>query len=256
MKLRAIQKLVLITLITLSASAFAEDKINWTGFYGSATVGRTWGHVSEGNGFYSFVPGPEYYTSFGNNGSSFNGWSGNFKLGYNKQIDNNLLGIELGAAIQSAKANGIASSSWDEYPTPIGDVSQDTSLHSQTQIKTYETLALKLGHIFNDTTLVYVSGGAALGQVKRSVTQTTDIYWFANGYSTSDNKTELGYKLGFGGEYKLNQHWALLADYEYVNFGNINFKYTGPFDDYTINTMTQSNSIHLSNLSAGVSYAF
>ena len=261
MTFRTIQKLVLITLLTLSATVFADDKINWTGFYGSAMVGRDWGHVGEGNGFsvYPYVPSPgaDYFTTFGNNGSSFNGWSGNFKLGYNKQIDNNLLGIELGATIQSAKANGIASSSYTSYPTP-GSVTPDTSLHSQTQIKTYETLALKLGHIFNDTTLVYVSGGAALGQIKRSVTQTAYQYWFDEGYSTSDNKTELGYKLGIGSEYKLNQHWALLADYEYVNFGNVDFKYTGPYTQsgFSIDTITQSNSIHFSNLSAGVSYAF
>ena len=90
MSLRTMQKLVLITLITLSSSVFAADKIDRTGFYGSAMVGREWGHVGEGNGFsvYPYVPGPgaDYYTTFGNNGSSFNGWSGNFKLGYNKQI--------------------------------------------------------------------------------------------------------------------------------------------------------------------------
>ena len=94
MKIQTLSKLALVSILTISTSVFAEDKINWTGFYGSAMVGRDWGHVGEGNGFsvYPFVSGPgaDYYTTFGNNGSSFNGWSGNFKLGYNKQIDNNL----------------------------------------------------------------------------------------------------------------------------------------------------------------------
>jgi hypothetical protein len=50
MTLRTIQKLVLITLCTLSLSVSADEKIDWTGFYGSAMVGRDWGHVSEGGG--------------------------------------------------------------------------------------------------------------------------------------------------------------------------------------------------------------
>ena len=74
MKIQTLSKLALVSILTISTSVFAEDKINWTGFYGSAMVGRDWGHFGEGNGFsvYPFVPGPgaDYYTTFGNNGSS------------------------------------------------------------------------------------------------------------------------------------------------------------------------------------------
>ena len=75
----------------------------------------------------------------------------------------------------------------------------------------------------------------------------------------SDKKTELGYTLGVGVEHKLNDKLSLRANYEYVDFGDVNFKYKGETTwgspDY-ITTVNQKNFTHFSNLSVGVSYAF
>ena len=107
-----------------------------------------------------------------------------------------------------------------------------------------------------------MNGGAAFSRIKNTVTNIGSGYdtgsWIPIG-NMADSKTELGYLLGLGlgVEHKINQNLALRANYEYVDFGNVNFKYSslnccGDYKgDWNI-----SNSIHFSNLSAGFSYAF
>lgn len=269
MIIRTIQKLVLITLFTLSISVSADEKIDWTGFYGSAMVGRDWGHVSEGGGHSTFTspdyyPGYIYETSlFSHDGSSFRGWSGNLKLGYNKQINENVFGIEAGAVIQSTRANGNAIETWDTIPAAFEGPTTDSpsGLLSKTKIKNYETLNLRAGHLFDNKTLIYGTAGVALGEIKRTLYQ-SDVAlarWLDN--SASDKKTEIGYAIGFGLEHRLTERLSLRADYQYIDFGKMTFKYQGDFHDLIdpfpqTNTISQSNSIHFSNLSAGVSYAF
>jgi len=266
MTLRTIQKLVLITLFTLSLSVSADEKIDWTGFYGSAMVGRDWGHVSEGGGHSTFTspdyPGYIYEASLlAHDGSSLKGWSGNLKLGYNKQIDQNILGVEVGAVIQSTRANGNAIETWDTVPQTFPTTDNPSGLLSKTKIKNYETLNLRAGHLFDNKTLIYGTAGVAVGEIKRTLYQSdlASARWLDN--SASDKKTEIGYALGFGLEHKLTEKLSLRADYQYIDFGKMTFKYQGDFHDLIdpfpqTNTISQSNFMHFSNLSAGVSYAF
>lgn len=255
------KKIIPVLLLALSTSAFADDKISWDGAYGSLMLGRTFGNAGEGNGSMKYLqvtpPGTTYdYNMFGNDGSSIKGWGGTIKLGMNKQINDNLIGIELGGTWQDAKGNGIAFSSY--YDIPALYLGQTETLTSKTKVNTYETAALRFGHIFNETTLVYALGGLSVGQIKRTITA-VNADWFDSGTVMNDNKTELGYVLGFGVEHKLDNRWSLRANYEYVNFGDVEFKYTGPYNvqpGYINNSFNQSNSIHFSNLSAGVSYSF
>jgi outer membrane immunogenic protein len=260
MRFITLQKLLLITLLSLSASLFADDKISWDGAYGSLMLGRTFGNAGEGNGDMKYLldppPGTYDYNMFGNGGSSIKGWGGSIKLGMNKQINDNLIGIELGGTWQDTKANGQAFSSY--YDIPALFTGPTDTLTSKTKVNTYETAALRFGHIFNKTTLVYALGGLSVGQIKRTITAINND-WFDAGTVMNDNKTELGYVLGFGVEHKLDNRWSLRANYEYVDFGDVEFKYSGPYTTnpgYLTPSFNQFNSIHFSNLSAGVSYAF
>jgi opacity protein-like surface antigen len=259
MRFTTIQKLVLITLITLSASVCAQDKIDWTGFYGSAMIGRLGGDVSEGDAYLTGYTGGyrNAYKLTGGASPDIKGTSLNFKLGFNKQIDTNLIGVELGGTLQTAKSkNGIQNTYWTStiFSDPGNAGPQETPNTVQTRIQNYGTLSGRIGHIFNETTLIYLKGGLAHGEIKRTIIDATGNY-FDSGTSIQDHKTESGYLLGVGGEHKINDKWSLRADYEYIDFGNINFNYNGKSNGMNIN-QTQSNSIHFSNLSAGVSYAF
>ena len=255
MKTPSISKLVLASFLVLSSSVFADDKVNWQGLYGSATVGRSWGHVSEGDGAgYSENYGPNNNNFTNGIGASMSGWGGNLKLGYNKQFDTALIGLEVGGTWQNSKSkNGVMDTQNN------GSADTPNATFTKTKINTYETANVRLGYIFNDTYLGYVKGGAALGQIKRRLTDTGSGDWMDPNLSQKSDNSELGYVLGFGVEHKINDKWSLRADYEYVDFGNVNFNYVFvPYPSYDNNSasINQSNSIHFSNLSAGVSYAF
>jgi outer membrane immunogenic protein len=251
MKTHILLKLIIISLLAFSSSIFADEKIDWNGFYGSAMIGRDWGSVGMGNGTIAYYAPTQIV---GTNSNSFDGLSGSLKLGYNKQFNNNLIGLELGTNYQGSSAKGESSVGYIIsgifYPT--------NGLQSLAKIKTYETLTARIGHIFNDKTLVYLQGGGAVARIHKSITDiTSGGNWLSyDPVEYANNKTELGFLLGLGIEHKLNDKWALRANYEYIDFGDINFKYQALYSGVDLNPITQTNSIHFSNLSAGVSYAF
>lgn len=253
MKTHILLKLFVLSLLALSSSIFADEKIDWNGFYGSAMIGRDWGSVGMGNGIMGYPIGPTPIV--GTNSNLFDGLSGSLKLGYNKQFNNNLIGLELGTNYQESSAKGESSRGliYNGVFTP------DSGLQSLAKIKTYETLTARIGHIFDDKTLVYLQGGGAMARIQKSITDiTSGGSWLSDDppVEYANNKTELGYVFGLGVEHKLNDKWALRANYEYIDFGNINFRYQTLYEGVDPTLITQSNSIHFSNLSAGVSYAF
>jgi outer membrane immunogenic protein len=248
--IRLIQKLALVLLLPIPITVFADDKIDWTGLYGSALVGLDFGHVGEGNGTgFSTAYAPNSNTFSDGIGADLSGLSGNLKLGYNKQYDSNLIGVELGATWQSAESkNGVM----DTLYNGIADTPNAT--RTQTKIKNYETLDARFGHIFNETSLGYIKAGVAIGHIERSLTDSGTGDWINAGATFTGSTTKSGYTLGFGAEHKFNDKWALRVDYEYVDFGNVNFSYNfTAFGNPAI--INQSNAIHFSNLSAGISYA-
>ena len=102
-----VKKLSIAVLLTLvSANAIANETNNWDGFYGSVLVGYTDGDVKEKNGSSYFRPSGGDYLNYGGGKASLTGISGTLKIGYNKQIvNNNLIGLELGATFQNADSN-------------------------------------------------------------------------------------------------------------------------------------------------------
>jgi len=246
MKARITPILFLLIFLGLSKLTFAEDKFDWNGFYGSFSIGRSWSHITEN---------PTQITSetfdYGNQFESrsadeFNAWDKGLRLGFNKQFDKFLVGMELSGNWENASNKITPPFSYDVGPPSI-----------ETHIKSFQTITARTGYIFNENTLIFGTGGLAISHIKRMLDDFDG--WFGKAYK---NKTLIGYEVGFGAEQKLGQHWSLRADYEYVNFGKNKFNYTTCYEDDPGTCpgdplyVNQSNSIHFSNLSAGVSYAF
>ncbi|GAB2180675.1 porin family protein [Denitratisoma sp. agr-D3] len=253
------KKMILAALLVYASPLFAEGHADWTGFYGAVLAGRVSGHVNEGDGFVQMTNGSSYSAAISRGiGASIGGWGGSLKLGYNKQLDANLVGIEFGGTWQNAKSKNEQPNTYQldhTSPTPFVDISAHL-LKAQTKINTYETLSLRFGRILDNAVLVYVSGGAALGQIKRTL-RNTGAEWFAANTVTSDSKTKSGYVLGVGVEYKWDDKWSFRGNYEYVDFGNVKTTYYGRSDTGASDaSLKQSNAVHFSNLSIGVSYAF
>lgn len=259
----SVKKSSLAVLLTLlSANAIADETNNWDGLYGSVLIGYTDGDVKEKDGLSTYINDDNSFNSeylhYGNGKASMSGISGNFKIGYNKQIaNNNLIGLELGATFQEADSKRSMYNAYTELDDNSFNNTDDLAnpLSIKTKIKNYQTLALRFGHIFNEDTLVYGLVGGAVGRVERNLTQLVSTFWFDENYSTKERKTETGYVLGLGVEHKINTKVALRASYEYVNFGNIKMTYNGPYNDL-LNSMNQSHKIDFSNLSVGLTYQF
>ncbi|CAN4271844.1 COG3637 Opacity protein and related surface antigens [Methylophilaceae bacterium] len=244
-------KITLATLLVLfSSNALAADDASWNGFYGSVLAGRDFGDVNKKNGTFDY--GTTIHNISGAN-SSLDGWNAALKIGFNKQINDNLIGVELGASILDGNADGVAISQYDGYLQR-----PPNRLLSNVRVNSYESVSLRIGHIFNENTLAYLSGGIALGQIKSQLKDETGGIWIAQGTSLTDKKTESGYIVGFGLEHKLNEKLYLRANYEYLDFGSVSFDYTGHSDDspQLLLKANQKNSVQLSTLSVGLSYKF
>ncbi len=254
------KKLSLAVLLALvSANVIADEKNNWDGLYGSVLIGYTDGDVKEKNGLSHYTDDTDYL-NYGGGKASLTGISGTLKIGYNKQIvNNNLIGLELGATFQDADSNQRMFDAYKDLQDPDAVIDygydRDYPLNVKTKVNNYQTLALRFGHIFNEDTLVYALAGGAIGRIERKLTQRGGLNWFDLNYSTTERKTETGYVLGLGVEHKINANLALRASYEYVDFGNISMTYSGPYDGLT-GTIKQSHKVDFSNLSIGLTYQF
>jgi len=247
-----IQKLVLISLFALSSSVFAEDKINWTGFYGSVMAGYSWGHKQD-RGISEFVYDGDTHPPSDPNGfpintplgASFRSIGGTLRLGYNKQLDNKVVGLELGGTFLNPdinSSNGLAPS-------------EDSHLSSETRLKSFGTITPRFGYLYKNDTLIYATGGIAFAHFTNTIKN--NIWWFEE---AQQSKNLIGYEIGLGVEHKITDKWSLRADYEYINFGKNNLNYSGCYNicvpgDSPV-TFSQFSSVDFSNLSAGVSYAF
>ncbi len=251
---------LLINLIIFSSTALAKS--DWDGFYSSLMVGSSHGDVNENDSYLTGYTG-DYLNSYrttNNSDSSFNGTTFNLKLGINKEIESNLIGLELGGTLGSLEArNEKTSGYWVStmFFTP-GNESSWNGFIANTKINNYETFSARLGHIFNNSLLMYFKTGAAVGRIERRVTDNSGEFFDA-GSTLRDKKNEVGYLLGLGAEYKMSNNFSFRLDYEYIDFGNVDFKYHGTAYTYLPGmspTMKQSNTIDFSNFSAGICYLF
>jgi len=75
-----------------------------------------------------------------------------------------------------------------------------------------------------DSTLFYITGGAALGHVKNSVTETNVGNVFD---SFNQNQTKVGWTAGGGVEHLFTRHWTARAEFRYVDLGKVDVTCTG-----------------------------
>lgn len=250
-----------IVLMLASVNTLADENNQWNGPYASLLVGYTNGKVNEKNGlsdYYNSSPDGDDYLLYGGGKTSLTGISGSLKIGYNLIIpENNLIGLEFSSTLQNTKS---LQRMFDAYENAGGGGYEGewdlvAPLNVKTRINNYQTLGFRIGHIFNEETLVCIFSGGAIGRIERELTQAGDVNWFDLGYSTTGRKTETGYVFGLGIEQKINSKLACRLSYEYVDFGKINMTYNGPYDGQQ-DLIKQSHNLDFSNLSVGLSYQF
>jgi opacity protein-like surface antigen len=71
-----------------------------------------------------------------------------------------------------------------------------------------------------DATLVYITGGVAFGHVKNSLTVDFNPNTFPGADRTfSDDKTRIGWTVGFGVAHQFTQNWSFRAEGRYIDLG-------------------------------------
>jgi len=239
-----------------TATAFAADlpmkapppapvlAVNWTGFYGGINIGYGLSNddldresVLSGAGFPIIGAGRPLYG--GSNGfhNALDGVNGGAQIGYNWQAARNwVFGVETdiqGSDIKGTNNCVLACGTPFVTTTPpnfLANFPVVFSSDAYTQkIDWFGTVRARAGYA-EGLWLVYVTGGFAYGDVKRSGTTVGSTVFaannaiifnqFAGSYNVSSTKT--GWTVGAGGETKLgyNSPWSLKAEYLYIDLGS------------------------------------
>jgi outer membrane immunogenic protein len=223
MTFRTIQKLLLIALLTLSASVFSGEKINWAGPYAGLDAGYSW--TRDSNGEFSNDGTPDNFFTAKNKPS---GGLVGINAGYNYLLTDKWL-LGLGAEFKTYNAKDTVSWGGCIYCTIKSSVENKFSLLA------------KAGYLINDKTMFYVNGGWANAQIKRD---------FKDDYPTPPYKNwQDGWTLGAGGEYSIYQNLTAKIEYCYTDLG-----------DKQISRPTASvyekQSVYQNELTAGIAYHF
>jgi outer membrane immunogenic protein len=172
----------------------------WTGFYVGGTFGGVWARSTVGNDPASAFGGyfnPFYFSDFTTNGA---GVIGGAEAGYNWQVANWVLGLEVDFSGSSLN-HTVAS----PYPFLT-----DTF---QTRLNWLSTVRGRIGYASNGW-LVYGTGGAAFASLKDS------YYSTPLASVAAPRSTVAGWTVGGGVEYALTDHWTVKAEYLHVGFEN------------------------------------
>jgi outer membrane immunogenic protein len=176
---------------------------NWTGLYLGGNVG---GHFGNDDISTSSLAAIDTISS---TSLKPQGALAGLQVGYNWQIGNVLLGIEL----DGNWMDGTASRTLTNFAAPLnrGDV-----LATDVNPVFLTTLRPRLGVIF-DRWLLYVTGGVAFTTIK-----TTDSFTIQGrpAFTTSNSATRTGETIGGGLEYAFLDSWTFKAEYLYTSFGS------------------------------------
>lgn len=212
----------------------------WTGAYIGGYVGGAFG----ANDAVTGVPvnGAGVPTPFGGAAASYNYNSsviGGYTSGYNYQFAPNwVIGYEGETGYIGVKGSS----------TYAGSA---TSIATTRAEGLYSVWAARFGYAF-DRSLLYVKGGASLVDFETGVSDGTP----GNHIDTMQRKYRLGYAIGGGWEYAIDNKWSVKAEYLYLGFDN-NITTTGNLNGNTgtqVWTTTNLPGIHTAKV--GLNYKF
>lgn len=166
---------------------------SWTGFYIGAQAGYEWGRT-HADTYADFIGGGPIFTQ----GHSDQGVVGGIHLGYNWQVSQFVLGFE-------GDVNG---SGYSGSNTLLGGF-----VHTHSRIPVDGSIRGRVGFAWNRA-LIYATGGAAFASIDESSTIT-----IGPGATDSGTFQRIGWTVGGGVEYAIDDNWSLRAEYRYTDYG-------------------------------------
>jgi outer membrane immunogenic protein len=215
---------VAVALLLSTVSAAAQGA-GWTGFYAGVNLGAEF--LTGGAGAFCAEPGR---SSFGPSCLTPTdmrvnqaGIAGGAQLGYLRQIDRAVLGIEADFSLLSAQANATMLSPGQVFE-PVDPRVPNVQAVMQ-KIDWLATVRGRAGYDFGRL-LAFVTGGLALGQTR--LDGRLDIVGFNQSWASGGSATMLGYAAGGGVEYALLDRWTVRAEALYFDLGSQSIWETGP----------------------------
>ena len=247
----------LVALVAVAGPVSAATPVpfyDWTGWYGGANFGYSWGKSSSTYSEPAFgafgLP-----TSFPTT-EALNGPIGGGQIGYNWQANAQwVFGIE--ADLQASAENGISAQAKNYNVCIDCEFATIATLHQthSTDILWFGTVRGRAGVLINPTTWLYATGGLAYGGIKVSGTFadsgcTPTCVW---SYGTTTSR--VGWVSGFGveGAIPTAPNWSWKAEYLYIDFGTFR---GGGFDTDFGGPFTWATTVTDQILRIGVNYHF
>jgi outer membrane immunogenic protein len=189
--------------------------VTWTGFYIGLNVG--YGTGNPGDTEFDPVPNAASFVALQKSivNTDPRGVIGGGQIGYNYQWNWLVLGAE--ADFQGSDVGGTRRDS--PVLDNIGNPVDGSFLRANEHTDWFGTVRGRIGWKTFCHLLVYVTGGLAYGQVDFAADTNYTLIGGPD-YSTSFEKTKVGYTVGGGLEYALNQRWSIKAEYLYYNLGD------------------------------------
>ena len=243
----------LLVLFLGCGSAWAADPAaatyNWTGFY----AGLNTGFAKDAAGYSISSPSGVYDTGdFTDLAFIFGG-----QAGYNYQCCNFVYGLETDISYDGM-GDSVTGSGVEFLAAGAPAAPAPGSSYTVTQeIDFFGTLRGRLGYTPTDRLLLYVTGGLAYGEVSSSTSYS--FRFFGTGapafpgstFSGSSSGMLVGWTVGAGGEYALNNCWSVKLEYLYVDLGSMSYPVPVAGTTLTTNISTAQNVFRV-----GLNYKF
>jgi outer membrane immunogenic protein len=232
------------------APVMVDPGYNWTGFYVGLNGGYSWGRASTAitgaSPLAPIFPIPAV-APFRQN---VNGGLAGGQIGYNWQFDRKwVLGLEGDIQWSGERASSFLTAVGPRYGSTIigipfpGPGADFNSIITQTtnlayDLRWFATFRGRAGVLVDPQTLVYATGGLAVGEFRYSAQATTSIQVFTPGLggttpvgpplvfagvAASSSDTRVGYTVGAGVERKFSPNWSGKLEYLYLDFGSKTF---------------------------------
>jgi outer membrane immunogenic protein len=225
--------------------------VDWSGFYAAGFVGATMGNAdvksSAGQLVYFDATDARQISRVGDN--DLDQWrpSGGLAGGFSKQFGRVVMGLEVSANTLFLDDEHISRQQMDANP------GSQSTIRQSIKADWMATVRPRLGWA-EDNWLGYVTGGLAVTQLQAEFTYTDNAF---SGFSRSSKEHVLtGMSLGLGGEYALNQDWAIRGEYLYTRFEKLKSVSPVTSTNNPGGTMVHSADLDTHGLYIGVVYRF
>ena len=251
------------------APVMVDPVYRWTGVYIGGNAGGAWGR-SDVATTTTFVPLPAGYfgaanipavNAAGTGTIKPNSFTGGGQIGYNWQFAPTwVAGVEADLSYFHLSGSRTAAGA---YPTiPVAGVG--FNFQESVQTNWLFTARPRIGWA-NNNWLFYATGGVAVTQLKYNSTFTDNAGGgFPSGMLDigTPSTTKVGWTIGGGVEAALWAHWAVKAEYLYVNFGSVtgastnsvNPAYALAVGGPSINPFSHSANLTANILRVGLNY--